>query len=67
MAFRRWRRLLVFLGAVMGVEIVLSQLSLMIGRSRSFDVRIITDWNGFAMPSRPVVSIAITLIAIAYS
>jgi tRNA A-37 threonylcarbamoyl transferase component Bud32 len=66
-AFRRWRHLLVFLGAVGGVEIVAYQLSLMIGRSRSFDVRIITDWNGFAMPSRPVVSIAITLIAIAYS
>ncbi|HEU4353968.1 MAG TPA: RIO1 family regulatory kinase/ATPase [Actinomycetota bacterium] len=65
--FRRWRHLVVFLGAVVGVEILAYQLALAIARPRSFDVWIITDWSGFAMPSRPVVSISFTMIAIAYT
>jgi hypothetical protein len=56
--FRRWRHLLVFLGAVVGVEIVAYQLSLMIELAE-LRRRIVTDWSGFAMPSRPVVSVAI--------
>jgi tRNA A-37 threonylcarbamoyl transferase component Bud32 len=67
LVFRRWRHLVVFLGAVVAVEILAYQLALTIARPRSFDVRILTDWNGFSMPSRPVVSIAITLIAVAYT
>ncbi|HEX5950721.1 MAG TPA: RIO1 family regulatory kinase/ATPase [Actinomycetota bacterium] len=67
LVFRRWRHLVVFLGAIVAVEIVAYQLALAIARPRSFDVRILTDWNGYSMPSRPVVSIAITLIGIAYS
>ena len=65
--FRRWRHLVVFLGTLVAVEVVAYQLALAIARPRSFDVRILTDWNGFAMPSRPVVSIAVTMIGVAYA
>jgi tRNA A-37 threonylcarbamoyl transferase component Bud32 len=65
--FRRWRHLLVFLGAIVAVEVVAYQLTLAIGHARAFDVRILADWSGFAMPSRPLVSLAISLIGIAYA
>ncbi|HEU4526550.1 MAG TPA: RIO1 family regulatory kinase/ATPase [Actinomycetota bacterium] len=65
--FRRWRHLVVFLGTLVAVEVVAYQLALAIARPRSFDVPILTDWNGFAMPSRPVVSIAVTMIGVAYA
>ncbi len=66
-AFRRWRQLLVFTGALIALEIVSYQLSLFIGRPRPFDVSIIAPWTGFAMPSRPLASIAVTLVGMLYA
>jgi tRNA A-37 threonylcarbamoyl transferase component Bud32 len=65
--FRRWRHLFVFLGSVLFVELVTYQLSIFLGRHRPLGVRIIGDWEGFSMPSRPVAGLAVTLIGMAYA
>ncbi|HYF12254.1 MAG TPA: phosphatase PAP2 family protein [Actinomycetota bacterium] len=66
-AFRRWRHLLVFLGVVIAVELVTFQMASFIGRPRPYGVEILTDWDGFSMPSRPVASLAVTLVGMAYA
>ncbi len=66
-AVRRWRHLLVYLLALVAVEVSSYQLSLAIGRPRSLGVRILAGWTGYSMPSRPLASLAITLIGIAYT
>src|SRR5687767_9481216 len=65
--FRRWRHLFVFLGSVVFIEFVAYQLSIFFGRHRPLGVRIIGDWEGFSMPSRPVAGLAVTLIGMAYA
>jgi membrane-associated phospholipid phosphatase/serine/threonine-protein kinase RIO1 len=65
-AFRRWRHLLVYLGAVIALEVAAYQFSLIIGRPRPFGVEILAGWNGYSMPSRPVASLAISLVGAMY-
>jgi membrane-associated phospholipid phosphatase len=65
--FRRWRHLLVFLGAVVVEEFVAYQFAIFIARPRPIGVEIIGPWQGFSMPSRPLASLAVTLIGIAYT
>lgn len=65
--FRRWRHLFVFLGSILFVELVSYQLSIFLARHRPLGVRIIGDWEGFSMPSRPVAGLAVTLIGMAYA
>ena len=66
-AFRRWRHLLIFLAVLIGVEVLTYQMSVAIGRPRPFGVDILTDWEGFSMPSRPMASLAVTLVGMAYA
>jgi hypothetical protein len=66
-AFRRWRHLVVFLGALIVEEVVAYQFALAIARPRPLGVEIIGPWQGFSTPSRPLASLAVTLIGIAYS
>jgi tRNA A-37 threonylcarbamoyl transferase component Bud32/membrane-associated phospholipid phosphatase len=65
--YKRWRHLLVFAGVVVGVELVAFQMARSVGRARPFGVEILTDWEGFSMPSRPVASLAVTLFGMAYA
>lgn len=65
--FKRWRHLLVFVGALLVVEYAAYQMSLAVGRSRPFGVITLTDWNGFAFPSRPMASLAVTGFGMAYA
>jgi tRNA A-37 threonylcarbamoyl transferase component Bud32 len=65
--FRRWRHLLVFLGVLIFTELVTFQMMMFIGRPRPFGVAILTDWDGFSMPSRPIASLAVTLFAMCYA
>jgi membrane-associated phospholipid phosphatase/tRNA A-37 threonylcarbamoyl transferase component Bud32 len=65
-AFRRWRHLFVFLGAIIVTELVAYDMSILIGRPRAYGVTILADWRGFSMPSRPMTGLAVTLIAMAY-
>jgi hypothetical protein len=65
--FRRWRHLVVFLAALLVEEIVAYQFASAIARPRPIGVEIIGSWQGFSTPSRPLASLAVTLIGIAYS
>ena len=66
-AFRRWRHLVVFLGAILVLELVANQMSLLSGRPRPFGVTTLAPWTGFSLPSIPVASLAVTLIGMAYT
>ena len=66
-AFHRWRHLFVFLGAIIALELTAYQFSLFIGRPRTFDVEILAGWNGFSMPSRPMASLAVSLVGLTYA
>ncbi len=64
---KRWRHLLVFVGALLVVELITYDLSLLFTRSRPFGVAILTDWNGYSFPSRPIASLAVTLFGMTYA
>jgi len=66
-AFRRWRHLLVFLGAIVVLQVLAYQISLAMGRPRPLGVMILAPWSGFSMPSTPVAGLAVTLIGMAYA
>ena len=66
-ATRRWRHLFVFLGALITEEAVAYLLTLVIHRPRPLGVEILAPWQGFSMPSRPMASLAVTLVGMAYS
>ncbi len=65
--FKRWRHLLVFVASLLVVEYAAYAISLAGGRPRPFGVVILTDWNGFSMPSRPIAALAVTLFGMAYA
>ena len=65
--FRRTRHLLVFVGAVIVLEVLVYQIGLGIGRPRPLGVTILAPWSGFSMPSQPVAGLAVTLIGMAYT
>jgi tRNA A-37 threonylcarbamoyl transferase component Bud32 len=66
-AFKRWRHLLVFVGSLIVVELTTYTVAVTVGRPRPLGVVILTDWNGFSMPSRPIASLAVTLFGMAYA
>jgi membrane-associated phospholipid phosphatase/tRNA A-37 threonylcarbamoyl transferase component Bud32 len=66
-AFRRWRHLFVYLAAIIALEVIAYQASLFIARPRPFGVEILAGWNGYSMPSRPLASLAVSLVAMMYA
>jgi tRNA A-37 threonylcarbamoyl transferase component Bud32/membrane-associated phospholipid phosphatase len=67
MIFRRWRHLLVFLGALFAMQIVGGNVYELLTRPRPYGVTIIAAWDGFAMPSAPVAALVSVLIGITYT
>jgi tRNA A-37 threonylcarbamoyl transferase component Bud32 len=65
--FRRWRHLVVLLGAIIVLEVVAYQMNLAIARPRPLGVTILAPWSGFSLPSMPVAGLAVTLIGMAYT
>jgi tRNA A-37 threonylcarbamoyl transferase component Bud32 len=57
----------VFLGSLIIVEVLAYAISLAVARPRPLGVEILTDWNGFSMPSRPMAALAVTLFGMAYA
>jgi hypothetical protein len=64
-ALRRWRHLLVVLLALFLVETLVDAMAHAIGRPRPL-VPILAHWEGYAHPSAPVASLAVTLAVIAF-
>lgn len=67
MAFRRWRHLFTFVGAMAITYQFGALLYDGFARPRPFGVTIIGRWAGFAMPSPPVAILAMVLIGYVYS
>jgi membrane-associated phospholipid phosphatase/tRNA A-37 threonylcarbamoyl transferase component Bud32 len=65
--FRRWRHLLVFLGAVIATEIVAYSSSTVVARPRPLGIPILTGWQGYSMPSRPLAGLAVSAVGAAYA
>ena len=65
--FRRWRHLLVFLGAIIVTEIVAYNASTLIARPRPLGIEILTGWQGYSMPSRPLAGLAVSAVGAAYA
>jgi len=64
---RRWRHLVVFVGALIVEGVVTYLLTQAIHRPRPFDVITLGDWQGYSMPSRGVAALAVTLVGLTYS
>ena len=65
--FKRWRHLIAFLGAVIGVQWIVTTIGTVLGRSRPLGIDIIGDWEGFAHPSLPVAALTASLVGAALS
>jgi len=65
--FRRWRHLFVFLGAIILTEIVAFNASTVIARPRPLGIEILTGWQGYSMPSRPVAGLAVSAVGATYA
>jgi tRNA A-37 threonylcarbamoyl transferase component Bud32/membrane-associated phospholipid phosphatase len=65
--FRRWRHLLVFLGAIILTEIVAYNASTLIARPRPLGIEILTGWQGYSMPSRPLAGLAVSAVGASYA
>jgi membrane-associated phospholipid phosphatase len=67
LTFKRFRHLFVFLGSILLVGFITTNLGLLFVRSRPLDVDIIGRWQGSSVPSRPAAAVAVTLLGIIYS
>ena len=67
MAFKRWRHLFTFIGAITLAYLFGSFLYDAFARPRPLGVTIIGRWAGFSMPSPPVAILAMVLIGYVYS
>ncbi len=65
--FRRWRHLFVFLGAIIATEIITYNASIIIARPRPLGIAILTGWQGYSMPSRPLAGLAVSAVGAAYA
>jgi tRNA A-37 threonylcarbamoyl transferase component Bud32 len=67
LAWRRWRHLFVWIGAMLLVTTICSGVAQVAQRPRPLNVEILGHWEGFAMPSRPVAVLAATLVNVLYA
>jgi tRNA A-37 threonylcarbamoyl transferase component Bud32/membrane-associated phospholipid phosphatase len=65
--WRRWRHLVVWIGAGLVVDNVTVGIDNLLQRPRPFGVEILGGWAGFAMPSLPLAVLATFLIGTVYS
>ncbi|HET9443477.1 MAG TPA: RIO1 family regulatory kinase/ATPase, partial [Acidimicrobiales bacterium] len=66
-AFRRFQHLAAYLATVVGVSLVLTAASLVVGRMRPVGVELAGHWSGYAHPSLPVAGLALVLAGATYT
>ncbi|MFN2505099.1 MAG: phosphatase PAP2 family protein [Acidimicrobiales bacterium] len=66
LAFKRFRHVLVFVACILLSTALTSILTEIFGRSRPLGVEILGSWSGFSHPSRPMVDVGISLVALIY-
>jgi tRNA A-37 threonylcarbamoyl transferase component Bud32/membrane-associated phospholipid phosphatase len=67
LAFKRFRHLFVWLGAVLGVGWVTTTVATVFFRARPGGVEILGHWEGSSHPSRPIALLAVTLLGVCYT
>src|SRR6059036_1309792 len=65
--FRRWRHLVVYMGALLVLELVVFVMAEGLARPRPFGVTILGPWTGFSMPSRPMAGLAVSIVGALYA
>jgi tRNA A-37 threonylcarbamoyl transferase component Bud32 len=60
--FRRWRHLVVYVTALLVLEVVVYIMAEGLARPRPFGVTILGPWAGFSMPSRPLAGLAVSIV-----
>jgi len=66
-AFRRFRHLAAYLVIVLATALLISAMTLEIGRMRPVGIGILGPWQGYAQPSRPVAMLALALVGVLYT
>ena len=66
MIFRRWRHLLVFLGALFFLEITGEWIYSGLSRPRPYGIAIISSWGGYSTPSPPIAMLTVFLMGAVY-
>ena len=66
-AFRRFRHLAAYLVIVLAAALLLSAVTLEIGRMRPSGIQILGPWQGYSQPSRPVAVLALALVGVLYT
>lgn len=64
---RRFRHLFVFLGSILLVGAITTTIAAIFTRARPSGIDILGHWEGSSIPSRPVATLAATLIGILYT
>jgi tRNA A-37 threonylcarbamoyl transferase component Bud32/membrane-associated phospholipid phosphatase len=67
LAFLRFRHLAAYLVIVLATALLLSAVTLEIGRMRPAGIQILGPWQGYAQPSRPVVALTLALVGVLYT
>ena len=65
-ATRRWRHLLVAIGAMLLVRVLVEAVALQTQRPHPLAVEPLGPWEGFALPSRPVAVLTAVLMSVLY-
>jgi membrane-associated phospholipid phosphatase/tRNA A-37 threonylcarbamoyl transferase component Bud32 len=66
MIFRRWRHLFVFVGSFFFLGIVTESIYSGLTRPRPYGITIISGWDGYSAPSRPVATLTAVLMGAVY-
>ena len=66
-AFRRFQHLAAYLVIVLAAALLLSAMTLDIGRMRPTGIQILGPWQGYSQPSRPVAALALALVGVLYT
>ncbi len=66
-AFRRFRHLAAYLVIILAAALLVSAMTLEIGRMRPVGIQILGPWQGYAEPSRPVAILALALVGVLYT
>ena len=66
-AFRRFRHLAAYLAITLAAALLLSAMTLEIGRMRPAGIQILGPWQGYSQPSRPVATLALALVGVLYT
>jgi tRNA A-37 threonylcarbamoyl transferase component Bud32 len=66
-AFRRFRHLAAYLAVTLAAALLLSAMTVEIGRMRPAGIEILGPWQGYSQPSRPVAALALVLIGVLYT